>query len=190
MAGKPCWQRLASFFASPFRGIKKAAPTDPKGFLAFANTSEVIRAESILKKCGIHVTVKGPPPELRSGCDLVVVFPLIAQAAVEKALAQASLTPAGIYPTAGGLLEPVSIFHTADLGEWLMVRAANMKVTLDKRTRVIVNISGGGCPDVPMLAQKLVGKKLAEAPEPLALGHTLCCYCLQKAFEELKRLCG
>jgi hypothetical protein len=33
-----------------------------------------------------------------------------------------------------------------------MIRAANMKLTVDKDTMVIVNISGGGCPDVPYLA--------------------------------------
>jgi len=39
-----------------------------------------------------------------------------------------------------------------------MVRAANMKLTIDKKTRMIVNISGGGCPDVPYLASQMIGK--------------------------------
>ena len=78
------------------------------------------------------------------------------------------------------------------LEHWLMVRAANMKITVDCRDRRIVNISGGGCPDVPWLAHCLCGKTLDTAPEPLSLGQTLCCYSLQKAFEEIRRqlACG
>ena len=90
------------------------------------------------------------------------------------------------------LLEPVSLFQTKRLGRWLMVRAANMKITIDTADERIVNISGGGCPDVPWLAQNLCCLRLSEAPEPLRLGQTLCCYSLQKAFEELRRqrACG
>jgi hypothetical protein len=70
-----------------------------------------------------------------------------------------------------------------------MVRAANMKITVDRRDRRIVNVSGGGCPDVPYLAEMLVGKTLEEAPAPRTLGRTLCGYALQLAFEEVCRLC-
>ena len=68
----------------------------------------------------------------------------------------------------------------------------NMKITVDCRDRLIVNISGGGCPDVPWLAHCLCGKTLDTAPEPLSMGQTLCCYSLQKAFEEIRRqlACG
>jgi len=52
-----------------------------------------------------------------------------------------------------------------------------------------VNVSGGGCPDVPFLAESLVGKSLREAPPPRSIGHTLCGYALQLAYEELLRRC-
>ena len=65
-----------------------------------------------------------------------------------------------------------------------MVRAANMKLTVDKETP-IVNISGGGCPDVPYLAREMVGKSLVRRP-PREIGHTLCGYALQLAYEEMK----
>jgi len=71
-----------------------------------------------------------------------------------------------------------------------MIRAANMKLTVDKKTMTIVNISGGGCPDVPYLAQEIVGKRLGEAPSPRAIGHTLCGYALQLAYEEMQRQCS
>jgi len=71
-----------------------------------------------------------------------------------------------------------------------MVRAANMKLTVDKSTGVLVNVSGGGCPDVPYLAALLVGRRLDEAPSPREMGHTLCGYALGLAFEELQRRCS
>ena len=152
----------------------------------------MIRAERLLRQQGFDVEVKGPPPQMRTGCDMVVVFPLIRQAAVLAGLKAAGLEPEQVVSAHDVLLEPVSLFQTSRLEHWLMVRAANMKITVDCRDRRIVNISGGGCPDVPWLAHCLCGKTLDTAPEPLSLGQTLCCYSLQKAFEEIRRqlACG
>ncbi len=163
-----------------------------RGLLVFAHTGEVIRAERALRGAGFTVEVKGPPPRLRTGCDMVVVFPLLSQAAVLKRLKLADIEPEQVVSAHDVLLEPVSLFQTKRLGRWLMVRAANMKITIDTADERIVNISGGGCPDVPWLAQNLCCLRLSEAPEPLRLGQTLCCYSLQKAFEELRRqrACG
>ncbi|EFL86058.1 hypothetical protein HMPREF0326_01761 [Desulfovibrio sp. 3_1_syn3] len=163
-----------------------------RGLLVFAHTGEVIRAERALREAGFTVEVKGPPPRLRTGCDMVVVFPLLSQAAVLKRLKLADIEPEQVVSAHDVLLEPVSLFQTKRLGRWLMVRAANMKITIDTADERIVNISGGGCPDVPWLAQNLCCLRLSEAPEPLRLGQTLCCYSLQKAFEELwrQRACG
>ena len=88
------------------------------------------------------------------------------------------------------LLKPVDLFKVKELDRYLMVRAANMKLTVDKETSIIVNVSGGGCPDVPYLAQEMVGKTLMEAPSPREIGHTLCGYALQLAFEEVTRRCS
>lgn len=156
----------------------------------FANTGEVLRAEKVLSGAGFSVQVQGPPPELRSGCDLVVVFPLVDQLRVLRVLDQAGLPPLQAAPATGPLLEPVSLYQVKDFGPWLMVRAANMKLTVDKRTRVIVNVSGGGCPDVPWLARELTGTTLDAAPRPRDLGHTLCGFALDLAFEEMLRRCS
>ena len=163
-----------------------------RGLLAFSHTGDVIRAERLLRQQGFDVDVKGPPPQMRTGCDMVVVFPLIRQAAVLASLKTADLEPEQVVSAHDVLLEPVSLFQTSRLEHWLMVRAANMKITVDCRDRRIVNISGGGCPDVPWLAHCLCGKTLDTAPEPLSMGQTLCCYSLQKAFEEIRRqlACG
>ena len=123
------------------------------------------------------VKVKGPPPEIRTGCDLVIEFPLIEELNVLRVLEGSGVKPLKVVPVQSALLEPVSLFHTKDFGEYLMIRAANMKLTVDKKTMTIVNISGGGCPDVPFLAQEMVGKTLSEAPTPRAIGHTLVRLC-------------
>jgi hypothetical protein len=174
--------------------LKKKHPTkehqQDRGILVFENTSEVIRAENALKAAGWNVRVKGPPPEIRTGCDLVIEFPLIEELNVLRVLELTGVEPLKVVPVQSALLEPVNLFHTKDFGDYLMIRAANMKLTVDKKTMTIVNVSGGGCPDVPFLAQEMVGKPLSEAPSPRAIGHTLCGYALQLAYEEMRRQCS
>lgn len=179
-----------------FKIFKRRKATRPKekspnrGFLSFHNTSEVIKAESLLKENGWEVRVMGPPPELRTGCDLVIEFPLIEQLNISRLLKENSITPMEAVPVDSPLLKPVDLFQIMDYGQYLMVRAANMKLTIDKEALTIVNISGGGCPDVPYLGAMLVGKDLRQAPSPRELGHTLCGYALQLAYEEMKRQCS
>jgi hypothetical protein len=157
------------------------------GILVFENTSDVIQTENVLKQAGWSVRVMGPPPSIQTGCDLVIEFPLIEELNILRELDDANVTPLKVVPVTAPLLEPVSLFQTKDFGEYLMVRAANMKITIQKKDMKIVNISGGGCPDVPYLAQELVGRTLGEAPRPRDMGHTLCGYALELAYEELLR---
>ena len=160
-----------------------------RGILVFDHTSEVIRAETALKSRGAGIRVMGPPPEIRSGCDLVIEFPLIEELNVLRILKEVDVAPLQVVPVNSPLLQPVNLFQTRDFGRYFMVRAANMKLTIDKETGTIVNISGGGCPDVPYLAQRMVGRRLCDAPSPREIGHTLCGYALQLAYEEMKRRC-
>ena len=160
-----------------------------RGIVVFEHTSEVIRAESILKNNGWRIRVMGPPPEIRSGCDLVIEFPLIEELNILRTLRRDGIVPLETVPVSSPLLQPVDLFQIKDFGRYLMVRAANMKLTIEKETSSIVNISGGGCPDVPYLAQEMVGKSLSETPSPREIGHTLCGYALQLAYEEMTRRC-
>ncbi len=175
--------------------LKNKSANSPKtrqdrGILVFENTSEVIRAENVLKREGWKIRVMGPPPEIRSGCDLVIEFPLIEELNIMRTLREAGSNPSQVVPVNSPLLNPVDLFHKKDFGEYLMIRAANMKLTIEKKTLKIVNISGGGCPDVPYLAQEMVGKTLENAPHPGKIGHTLCGYALQLAYEEMKKQCS
>lgn len=160
-----------------------------RGILVFENTSDVIQAENVLKKSGWAVRVMGPPPEIQTGCDLVIEFPLMEELNILRGLKHAQIEPLSVVPVTAPLLAPVDLFHAKDFGDYLMVRAANMKITVSKKDLKIVNISGGGCPDVPFLAKEMVGKSLAEAPRPRDLGHTLCGYALALAYEEICRKC-
>jgi len=167
-------------------------PTDQadRGILVFENTSEVIQAETSLKQKGWDIRVMGPPPEVRRGCDLVIEFPLIEELQIMNVLRKEGIPPLQVVPVTSPLLQPVDIFQIKDFGVYLMVRAANMKLTVDKSTCMIVNISGGGCPDVPYLAASMVGQTIECAPSPREIGHTLCGYALQLAYEEVQRRCS
>lgn len=158
------------------------------GFLVFQHTGEVIRAEQFLRLAGFDVAVMGPPPELRTGCDMVIVFDIIHELAVRRELDVVHLSPLQVVPVRGSMLEPISLYQVKDFGQWYMVRAANMKITVEKKTGIIVNVSGGGCPDVPYLAALLTGQSIAGVEEPRVKGQTLCAYSLQHAFEEARRL--
>ena len=175
--------------------LKKTTATAAKtakdrGILVFENTSEVIRAENLLKQHDRSIRVMGPPPEIRTGCDLVIAFPLIEGLEILRLLEAENISPLQVVPVTGPLLEPVNIFFTTDYGQFLMVQAANMKITVDQTSLRVVNVSGGGCPDVPYLAAEMVGKRLDEAPSPRSIGHTLCGYALQLAYEEIVRKCS
>ncbi len=173
-------------FAS--KNKNRATTTDNnRAILVFSNTSEVIRAENLLKKAGWQLRVMGPPPEIRNGCDLVIEIPLIEELNILRILRKSGLPPLQAVPVNSPLLKPVDIFQIKDFGDYLMVRAANMKITIKKENRTIVNISGGGCPDVPYLAREMVGHTMDEAPKPQDIGHTLCGYALQLAYEEINR---
>jgi hypothetical protein len=168
----------------------KSIPTGDRGILVFSHTSEVIRAEKALKSAGWQIQVMGPPPEIQSGCDLVIEFPIIEKLQVLRVLEEVRLRPLEVVPVSGPLLKPVDLFQVKDFGRYIMVRAANMKLTVDREIRVIVNVSGGGCPDVPYLARELVGRPLDQGPRPRDLGHTLCGYALELAFQEMERQCS
>ena len=159
-----------------------------RGLLIFSDTSTVMQAEQILKEENYEIKVVSPPAKYRTGCDLCVEFALVEEPAILRILKQIGLMPIDVLPVSSNGLEPLRLCRTKDFGQYLMVRAANMKITVDKTTMRIVNISGGGCPDVPYLAYEMVGKRLSESPEPVLIGFSLCAYSLNTAFEEMVKI--
>ena len=129
-----------------------------------------------------------PTHHLRKGCDLAVEFALMEQLGIERVLTEKETPWVDIVPVCEDTLTPVDIVRKTDFGKWLMIRAANMKLTFDKETGQIVNISGGGCPDVPFLASEIIGNQLKDTPSPKELGNTVCAYALHIAFEESRKI--
>ncbi|MDY6953726.1 MAG: DUF3343 domain-containing protein [Thermodesulfobacteriota bacterium] len=159
-----------------------------RGLLIYPDTSTVMHVEQILKEEEYDIRVVCPPPEYRTGCDLSVEFPLVEAAEITTMLKAIGLAPMDVLPVSGHGMKPLELYRTKDFGRYLMVRAANMKITLDKTDNTIVNISGGGCPDIPQVAREMVGKSLSQAPEPGVIGFSLCAYSLNMAYDELKRM--
>lgn len=163
-----------------------------RGFLSFTHLTNVFKSAEILKANGYAVAIKAKPEDVEAGCDLVIEFPIILGLAVLRLLQSHDLNPLDASLVNYSGYDPASIVTTKDLDPYLMVRASSMEIVVDKRDLKIVNVSGGGCPDVPYLSAMLIGKSIMEAPEPLSIGSTLCGYSLQIAFGEMKRIlsCG
>ena len=105
-----------------------------RGLLVFQHTGEVIRAERLLRTAGLEAEVKGPPPQLRTGCDMVVVFELVSQARVLATLNAGGLTPAAVVCADDVLLEPVCTFTLrapADAMGRIMGDMSRMKAELE-----------------------------------------------------------
>ena len=161
-----------------------------RGLLIFAHPTTVISVEDLLRDEGYQIRVVSPPPSYRTGCDLSVEIPLESEAAIVELLHSVGLSPMDVVPITSEGMEPLQFVRVKDFGKYLMVRAANMKMTVDKDSKVIVNISGGGCPDVPFLATSMLGKRLRDAPDPGEVGFSLCAYSLNTAREEIIKVLG
>ena len=172
------------------RGTPADEPAaDTRGLLLFEHVSDVIQGETTLRQAGYDdIRVVAPPPALRTGCDLCLEIPLIATTGVTALLARAGITPLETMAIEPGGLEPTELCSITDFDHHVMVRAANMKIMVERTTGVIVNISGGGCSDVPYLAALLIGKTLDEAPSPRTAGYTLCAYTLGVAFDKAREV--
>ena len=154
------------------------------GLVLFTEVPEAMKAERVLKAAGYQVNLVAPPPALRKGCDLAIEINLVEQPGIERLLNGKDVPYISIEPLKIGTSELLKIVKVTDFGDWIMVRAGNMKLTFDKENGIIVNASGGGCPDIPYLHAELIGKQLTEAPRPRELGFTLCALMLERALEE------
>jgi hypothetical protein len=163
---------------------KPKKPFEGEGLVLFNEVQEAMKAEKVLKASGYSVKLVAPPPELRKGCDLAVAINLVEQPGVERTLKQSDAAYTSISPLNIATSALLEIVTTIDFGRWVMVKAGNMKLTYEKESGIIVNTSGGGCPDIPVLHIELLGKKLKEAPNAGETGYTLCALMLDRALEK------
>lgn len=150
----------------------------------FEEVQAAMHGERVLKKAEYRVKLVAPPPELRKGCDLALEINLVEQPGIERIFRENDVPYLEIRPLKAGMTGVLEIVSITDYGDWLMVKAANMKLTFEKRTGTIVNTSGGGCPDIPVMHAALLGKRVDEAPRPREIGYTLCSLMLDRALEE------
>jgi hypothetical protein len=154
------------------------------GLVLFADVQAALKAEKVLKHAGYKIKLVAPPPQLRKGCDLAVEINLVEQMGIERLFSEHDVYHMEIVALGDGVGELLDIVKVTDFGDWTMVKAGNMKLTFEKASGIIVNTSGGGCPDIPYLHAEMVGKKLSEAPNPKDIGFTLCATMLHRALEE------
>ena len=158
----------------------------PQGILLYSSVQEVIQTQKLLEKAGFKVRLVAPPPEFRVGCDLAIEFDLLEQEAIEPILKKEGSKPQKIVSVKEMLPSILKRSTFVEMGDYIMCKAGNMKVTIDRKEHRIVNISGGGCPDIPYVAEKLYNVKIEEAPNPIEIGNSLCSYMLQISFDALK----
>ena len=167
---------------------KKGVSFKGDGILILQDVSQAIQAEKIVKNAGYEVKLIAPPPEFRIGCDLALEINLVERTGMERLLKEKDTPYIGIFPLTKGTAELCEIVKVIDYGRWTMVKAGNMKLSFDNTSGIIVNISGGGCPDIPYLHVKMVDRLLTEVPKPKEIGYTLCAVMLNRAFEECLNL--
>ncbi len=154
------------------------------GLVLFQEVSHAMAVEKMLRAAGYIVRLVAPPPELRKGCDLAVEINLVEQPGIERLLKEKDTAYVSIEPIRVKTAPLLEVVKVTDFGRWVMVKAGNMKITYERDTGTIVNVSGGGCPDIPYLHTELVDKRLDRAPQPKDLGFTLCALNLERALDE------
>ncbi|MCD4691794.1 MAG: DUF3343 domain-containing protein [Calditrichales bacterium] len=163
---------------------KKDTSFDGEGLLLFAQVPDAMKAEKILKNSGYIIKLVAPPPALRKGCDLALQINLVEQPGIERTLKEKDAEYIEITPLKNENQEILGIVKITDFDNAVMIKAGNMKLTFDRKSGVILNISGGGCPDIPYLYTELIDKKITEAPRPKDIGFTLCALMLERALDE------
>jgi hypothetical protein len=167
---------------------KKKISIEGGGLVLFMDVSDAMQGEKVLKKADYNVRLVAPPPEMRRGCDLAIEINLVEQPRIQTALMEKEVPYVTITPLRAATADILEVVKVTDFGNWKMVKAANMKLTFDKKSGVIVNTSGGGCPDIPYMHSEMLDKKLDKAPRPKDLGFTLCSLMLDKALDESQNL--
>ena len=154
------------------------------GLVLFEDVEDAMAAEKVLRKADYAIRLVAPPPKLRAGCDLALEVNLVERPGIERALREKDAAYVSVAPLRVGTSQLLEIVKATDFGDQVMVRAGNMKLSFDKKSGVIVNVSGGGCPDIPYLHSELIDRKLTEVPRPRDIGFTLCGLMLDRALEE------
>lgn len=170
-----------------FKKAQSKIPFEGGGIILFETVQDAMRAEKLLQQADYTMRLVAPPPRMRKGCDLALEINLVEQFGIERLLKEKKAHYAEIAQLKDkGASELLKLTTTTDFGRWIMVKAGNMKISYEKESGMIVNVSGGGCPDIPFLHAELIDKRLDAAASPKDLGYTLCARMLDVALDEAR----
>jgi hypothetical protein len=159
-----------------------------KALIVFDYIYHAMRAKHVLEEAGFKLREVAPPVNYRTGCDLAIEVDATDVDAAENLLIEKDVLILDIlFMPKGTQLTPVyltKLIKVVDYGNYVMVRCGNMKITYEKGKGTIVNISGGGCPDIPFLGMKLIGTVIGNGPRPREIGKTICAYTLEHAYNK------
>lgn len=159
-----------------------------KALIVFDYIYHAMRAKHVLDEAGFKLREVAPPVDYRTGCDLAIEVDGTDVDAAENLLIDKDVLILDIlFMPKGTQLTPIyltKLIKTVDYGDYVMVRCGNMKITYKKGEGTIVNISGGGCPDIPYLGMKLYGTVIGQGPRPREIGKTICAYTLEHAYNK------
>ncbi len=159
-----------------------------KALIVFDYIYHAMRAKHVLEEAGFNIREVAPPVDYRTGCDLSIQVGTDGVEASDDLLIEKDVLILDIlFMPSSTSLTPIyltKLIKVVDYGDYIMVRCGNMKITFVKETGKIVNISGGGCPDIPYLGMKLYGTVLGEGPRPREIGKTICAYTCEHAYEK------
>ncbi len=159
-------------------------PFEGDGIILFKDVADAMKGEKGIRAGGYRVKLIAPPLRMRTGCDLALEINLSEQLGIERLLRDKDIAYTQIVPIKENTSQICEIVKVTDFDKWFMVKSGNMKLSFRKSDGLIVNISGGGCPDIPYLNSEMVDKTLLQCPKPNSIGYTLCAVMLQRALEE------
>lgn len=169
--------------------VKRDSRFEGDGLIQFQDAQHAMQAEKVLGDNGYPAKLVAPPLHHRRGCDLALEINLAQQPQIEGLLREKGVQCLSIVPLGKGSTELLQVVKTTDFGDYIMVKVAHMKLAFDRRNGVVVNVSGGGCPDIPYLHLQLLHQRLRDAPRPKDVGFTLCALMLDRALDESIALC-
>ena len=128
--------------------MAEKAPEEEKALVVFDYIYHALQAKHVLSEAGFKLREVAPPPEYRTGCDLAIEINATDVDEAERILEEKKVIILDIlFMPKDTTLVPVyltTLIKTVDFPDYTMVRCGNMKITYQKGTGKIVNVSGGG----------------------------------------------
>ena len=128
--------------------MPEGMPEEEKALIVFDYIFHALRGKHVLEQAGLKIKEVAPPPEYRTGCDLALELSATEVDKAERILDGKNVLVLDIlFVPKDTKLVPVylgTLIKTKDFPDYTMVRCGNMKITYQKGTGTIVNISGGG----------------------------------------------